>query len=64
MDPMWIDGLILLPLIMLGIEYLVDKKFRANYIIPLAVMFFANFYIGFMLAIFTPSMVMLPSDTS
>ncbi len=53
MDPMWIDGLILLPLIMLGIEYLVDKKYRANYIIPLAIMFFANFYIGFMLAIFS-----------
>ena len=53
MDPMWIDGLILMPLIMLGIEYLVDKKYRANYIIPLALMFFANFYIGFMLAIFS-----------
>lgn len=53
MDPMWIDGLVLLPLIMLGIEYLVDKKLRAHYIIPLAVMFFANFYIGYMIAIFS-----------
>ncbi len=53
MDPMWIDGLILLPMIALGIEYLVDKKYRANYIIALAVMFVANFYIGFMLAIFS-----------
>ncbi|MBP1564696.1 MAG: YfhO family protein [Oscillospiraceae bacterium] len=53
MDPMWIDGLILLPLIALGIEYLVDKKARVNYIIPLAIIFFANFYIGFMLAIFS-----------
>ncbi|MDO5559200.1 MAG: YfhO family protein [Oscillospiraceae bacterium] len=53
MDPMWIDGLVLLPLIMLGIEYLIDKKLRANYIIPLAIMFFANFYIGYMIAIFS-----------
>ncbi len=53
MDPMWIDGLVLLPLIALGIEYLVDKKQRVNYIIPLALIFFANFYIGFMLAIFS-----------
>lgn len=52
MDPMWIDGLVLLPLVTLGIEYLVDKKLRANYIIPLALIFVANFYIGFMLAIF------------
>ncbi|MDD6082635.1 MAG: YfhO family protein [Oscillospiraceae bacterium] len=53
MDPMWIDGLVLLPMIALGIEYLVDKKLRANYIIPLALIFVANFYIGFMLAIFS-----------
>ena len=53
MDPMWLDGLILLPMIALGIEYLVDRKLRANYIIPLALIFVANFYIGFMLAIFS-----------
>jgi len=53
MDPMWLDGLVLLPMIALGIEYLVDRKLRANYIIALALMFFANFYIGFMLAIFS-----------
>ena len=53
MDPMWIDGLVLLPMVALGIEYLVDKKLRANYIIPLALIFVANFYIGFMLAIFS-----------
>lgn len=52
-DPMWLDGLILLPLIVLGIEYLVDDGRKLNYIIPLALMFVANFYIGFMIAIFT-----------
>ncbi len=51
-DPMWIDGIVFLPLIVLGIEYLVDDGRKINYIIPLAVMFVANFYIGFMIAIF------------
>lgn len=51
-DPMWIDGPIFLPLIILGVEYLVDDGRKLNYIIPLAIMFVANFYIGFMVAIF------------
>ncbi len=51
-DPMWIDGPIFLPLIILGVEYLVDDGRKINYIIPLAIMFIANFYIGFMVAIF------------
>ena len=44
---MWLDGLVFLPLIMLGIEYLVDDGRRLNYIIPLALMCVANFYIGY-----------------
>lgn len=51
-DPMWLDGLVFLPLIMLGIEYLVDDGRRLNYIIPLAIMCVANFYIGYMICIF------------
>ena len=51
-DPMWLDGPIFLPLVILGVEYLVDDGRKINYIIPLAVMFIANFYIGFMIAIF------------
>lgn len=53
MDPMWIDGLVFMPLIMLGVEYIVDSKKKINYIIPLAWMFIANFYIGYMVGIFT-----------
>lgn len=52
-DPMWIDGLILLPMIILGVEYLVDDGRKLNYIIPLALMMIANFYIGYMICIFT-----------
>ncbi len=51
-DPMWIDGIVFLPLIILGLEYLIDDGRKLNFIIPLAVMFIANFYIGFMTAIF------------
>ncbi|MBR6394574.1 MAG: YfhO family protein [Ruminococcus sp.] len=51
-DPMWIDGPIFLPLIILGVEYLINDGRKINYIIPLAIMFVANFYIGFMVAIF------------
>ena len=52
-DPMWLDGLVFLPLVALGIEYLVDDGRKINYIIPLAMMFVANFYIGYMIGIFT-----------
>lgn len=52
-DPMWLDGLVFLPLIALGVEYLVDDGRKINYIIPLALMCIANFYIGFMCCIFT-----------
>ncbi len=51
-DPMWLDGLAFLPLIILGVEYLVDDGRKLNYIIPLALMCVANFYIAFMCCIF------------
>ncbi len=52
MDPMWLDGLIYLPLICKGIEKLIDDGKWLYFIIPLALMFVANFYIGWMIAIF------------
>ena len=51
-DPMWLDGLVLLPLVALGIERLVESDRKLNYIIPLALIFVANFYIGYMIGIF------------
>lgn len=53
MDPMWLDGLIYLPLICKGIEKTVDEKKWLYFLIPLALMFVANFYISWMLAIFS-----------
>lgn len=53
MDPMWLDGLVYLPLIAWGVARLVDSGKLLNLIIPLALMFIAHFYIGYMVAIFT-----------
>lgn len=53
MNPMWLDGLVYLPLIILGLERLVDDGRIAGFIIPLALMFIANFYIGYMVGFFT-----------
>lgn len=53
MNPMWLDGLILLPLICLGVHKLVDNGKLLPLIIPLALMFISHFYIGYMVGIFT-----------
>lgn len=53
MNPMWLDGVLALPLIALGIERLVDQgKFRLL-VFSLIYAFVTCFYIGFMLAIFS-----------
>lgn len=51
MNPMWLDGPIFFPLIILAIEQLVDRKHYAFYVVVLALMFVANFYIGYMVGI-------------
>ena len=53
MDPMWLDGVYLLPLIALGVEYLIDDGRKLNLIIPLAMIFVFNFYIGYIVGLFT-----------
>lgn len=51
-NTMWIDNLIWLPLILLGIENLIKHgKFRM-YVITLSLAVFSNFYIGYMMCIF------------
>ena len=53
MNPMWLDALIYLPLIMLGVEELVKHGKFTLYTVALTLTFIANFYIGYMVAIFT-----------
>lgn len=50
---MWIDGMILLPLIALGIEKIINNGKPVLYIASLCLMFYSNYYIGFMMCIFS-----------
>ena len=50
---MWLDALVLLPLISLGIERLVDSTKFSLYTLSLAGAIFCNYYIGYMLCIFS-----------
>lgn len=52
-NTMWIDALIFLPLIVLGIERLIKKKDFVLYVVSLACCTMSNFYIGYMTCIFT-----------
>ena len=49
---MWIDGVIMLPLVMLGIEKLLAKESNLYYLITLSASIIFNFYIGYMTCIF------------
>lgn len=51
-NTMWIDALILLPLILFGMEELISKGKFKLYTITLAIAVFSNFYIGYMICIF------------
>ncbi len=50
---MWIDAMYLLPLVVLGIERIIDKGKCAPYITFLALSIFTNYYIGYMICIFS-----------
>ncbi|TLQ51117.1 YfhO family protein [Lacticaseibacillus casei] len=49
---MWMDGVILLPLVVLGIDRLFETHRIMPYVLPLSLSFITNYYIGFMIAIF------------
>ena len=50
---MWIDAMYLLPFVVLGIEKIIDSGKCLNYIIALAFSIYCNYYIGFMMCIFS-----------
>ncbi len=50
---MWIDSMYLLPLIILGIEKIIDSGKCKSYIVFLTLGILTNYYIGFMLCIFS-----------
>lgn len=50
---MWLDGLVFLPLLALGIENIVSKNNADLFYISLVLAIIANYYIGFMLCLFS-----------
>ncbi len=52
-NTMWIDELIFLPLLLLGVERLITRRRCGLYTVALAYCLLCNFYIGYMMAILT-----------
>lgn len=50
---MWMDAMYMLPLIVLGIEKIIKTGKCAGYIVALSYAIYTNYYIGFMLCIFS-----------
>ena len=50
---MWIDAMYLLPLIVLGIERIINRQKATFYIVTLAISFFSNYYMSYMICIFS-----------
>lgn len=50
---MWLDGVILFPVILLGVEKIMDGKKGLHYMLSLLALFLFNYYTGYMVGIFT-----------
>ncbi len=50
---MWIDGMIWLPLVALGIEKIINNGKCKTYILSLSILLFSSYYIGYMTCIFS-----------
>lgn len=50
---MWLDGIVFLPIIMYGINKIIDENKPVCYILSLAIMLFANYFIAYMICIFS-----------
>ncbi len=49
---MWIDAMYLLPLVVLGIQKLIDENKAKLYVVSLFITFIANYYMAFMVCVF------------
>ncbi|MBE6666213.1 MAG: hypothetical protein E7603_08370 [Ruminococcaceae bacterium] len=52
-NPMWLDAMVFLPLLALGIESMIRERKFILYTVSLTTVFCTNYYIGYMCAIFT-----------
>lgn len=53
LNPMWLDGLIALPLVITGVELIFERRAFLPYVLSLVYSFITNFYIGYMIGIFS-----------
>ena len=51
-NPMWLDVFALMPVVILMLDRLIEKKAKTGYIITLALMLWCNYYMAFMVCIF------------
>lgn len=52
-NSLWLDGVILLPIIALGIDKIISDQKAYLFLFSLALAIFSNYYIGFMLCVFS-----------
>lgn len=52
-NPMWLDGLVALPLVIMGVERICQKRGFLLYTLSVLYIFIANYYIGYMVGIFS-----------
>ena len=50
---MWLDAMVLLPIVVLGIERIINHGKPATYIVSLSLTMFSNYYMSYMLCIFS-----------
>lgn len=50
---MWLDGVILLPLILMGVEKIIDGRKGVFYLVMLALLLISNYYTGYMVGLYT-----------
>lgn len=50
---MWLDAMVLFPIVLLGIERIINKGKPMLYCLSLAVMMFANYYMAYMVCLFS-----------
>lgn len=52
---MWLDAMVLLPIVLLGIERIIDNGKMRTFVIALALSMFSNYYMSYMLCMFSVS---------
>ena len=50
---MWLDGVIMLPLVLTGLQRLIETGKKGSFIASLTVLFWINYYTGYMIAVFS-----------